>query len=235
MSTIDIQAFRAVFHGPVFERTDEGYDEARQIWNASVSKHPRVIARCCGLADVMAAVNFGRTNNLPTAIRGGGHNVGGRALCDDGLVMDLSRMRSVFVDHATRRVRVQGGGTLADIANLIRRQHTYCSNKPIALGRAEQAQVNKYRVALSDSAPSTKPVQKTPATRWPEKREHSAILTRNLVSYFKVISRVRILVINRPFCVRLSITCCSLLLSPYCCIRRSRTFCAKPSRAAKFL
>jgi FAD/FMN-containing dehydrogenase len=115
VSTIDIQAFRSVFHGQVFERADGGYDEARQIWNASVSKHPRVIARCCGLADVIAAVNFGRTNNLPTAIRGGGHNVGGRALCDDGLVIDLSRMRSVFVDNTTQRVRVQGGATLADI------------------------------------------------------------------------------------------------------------------------
>src|SRR6202034_3117877 len=88
---------------------------ARQIWNASVSKHPRVIARCSGVADVIAAVNFGRANNLLTAIRGGGHNVGGRALCDDGLVIDISRMRSVFVDDATRRVRVQGGATLGDL------------------------------------------------------------------------------------------------------------------------
>jgi len=64
---------------------------------------------------VIAAVEFGRNNNLLTAIRGGGHNVGGRALCDDGLVIDLSRMRSVFVNGATRRVRVQGGATLGDI------------------------------------------------------------------------------------------------------------------------
>jgi len=64
---------------------------------------------------VIAAVNFGRANNLPTAIRGGGHNVGGRGLCDDGLVIDLSRMRSVFVDSGTRRVRVQGGATLGDL------------------------------------------------------------------------------------------------------------------------
>ena len=96
MSAIDIKSFRSVFHGQVFEPADVGYNEARQIWNASVSKHPRVIARCSGVADVIAAVNFGRSNNLLTAIRGGGHNVGGRALCDDGLVIDLSRMRSVF-------------------------------------------------------------------------------------------------------------------------------------------
>jgi FAD/FMN-containing dehydrogenase len=115
MSDIDIKAFRSGFNGEVFERADVGYDEARQIWNASVSKYPAVIARCSGVADVIAALNFGRANNLLTAIRGGGHNVGGRALCDDGLVIDLSRMKSVFVDNGTQRVRVQGGATLGDI------------------------------------------------------------------------------------------------------------------------
>jgi FAD/FMN-containing dehydrogenase len=115
MSIIDIKSFRSGFQGQVFESADVGYNEARQIWNASVSKHPGVIARCSGVADVIAAVNFGRANNLLTAIRGGGHNVGGRALCDDGLVIDLSRMTSVFVDDATRRVRVQGGATLGDM------------------------------------------------------------------------------------------------------------------------
>jgi len=115
MPVLDIKSLRSVFNGQVFEPEDDGYDEARQIWNASVSKRPRVIARCSGLADVITAVNFARTNNLLTAIRGGGHNVGGRALCDDGLVIDLSGMRAVHVDAATRRVRVQGGGTLGDL------------------------------------------------------------------------------------------------------------------------
>ena len=115
MSAIDIQSFRSVFQGQIFEPADLGYNEARQIWNASVSKRPTVIARCSGVADVIAAINFGRANNLLTAVRGGGHNVGGRALCDDGLVIDLSPMKSVFVDHATRRVRVQGGATLGDM------------------------------------------------------------------------------------------------------------------------
>jgi FAD/FMN-containing dehydrogenase len=112
---MDIKPFRSSFFGQVLEPADAGYNEARQIWNASFSKHPRVIARCSGVADVIAAVHFGRANNLVTAIRGGGHNVGGRALCDDGLVIDLSRMRSVFVDDKTRTVRVQGGATLGDI------------------------------------------------------------------------------------------------------------------------
>jgi len=115
MLDTDIKSFRCAFHGHVFEPADAGYNEARQIWNASINKHPRVIARCSGLADVIAAVNFGRGNDLLTAIRGGGHNVGGRALCDDGLVIDLSGMRSIFVDEAARRVRVQGGATLGDM------------------------------------------------------------------------------------------------------------------------
>jgi hypothetical protein len=115
MSHINIESFRSGFNGQLYEPADVGYNEARQIWNASVSKYPKVIARCSGVADVVAVVNFGRANNLLTAVRSGGHNVGGRALCDDGLVIDLSRMKSVFVDDATRRVRVQGGATLGDI------------------------------------------------------------------------------------------------------------------------
>jgi FAD/FMN-containing dehydrogenase len=115
MTSIDITSFRSAFSGQVFEPADAGYDEARQIWNASVSKRPGLIARCTGVADVVAAINFARANNLLTSIRGGGHNVGGRALCDGGLVIDLSRMRSVFVDQAARRVRVQGGATLGDM------------------------------------------------------------------------------------------------------------------------
>src|SRR5262249_10534432 len=111
----DIQSLKAAFQGQVFQPGDEGYDDARRIWNASIDKHPGAIARCSGVADVIAAVNFARANDLVTAIRGGGHNVGGRALCDDGIVIDLSRMRSVHVDPARRTVRVQGGATLGDL------------------------------------------------------------------------------------------------------------------------
>jgi len=115
MTSIDSKALRSVFNGQVLEPADAGYDQARQIWNASVSKHPGIIAQCSGVADVIAAVTFARANDLPTAIRGGGHNVGGRALCDDGLVIDLSRLKSVFVNEAERTVRVQGGATLGDM------------------------------------------------------------------------------------------------------------------------
>jgi FAD/FMN-containing dehydrogenase len=112
---MDIQEFKSAFRGKVLEPADAGYDDARRIWNASIDKHPRLIARCSGVADVIAAVNFARANELLTAIRGGGHNVGGRALCDDGIVIDLSGMRSVYVDSAKRTVRVEGGATLGDM------------------------------------------------------------------------------------------------------------------------
>src|SRR6478735_1661661 len=112
---MDIQALKSTFHGELLEPASAGYDDARQIWNASIDKRPRVIARCSGVADVVAALNFGRANNLVTAIRGGGHNVGGRALYDDGLVIDLSHMRAVLVDSTSQTVRVQGGATLGDL------------------------------------------------------------------------------------------------------------------------
>ena len=115
MLTESIGQLKGSFRGEVIEPADSAYESARKVYNGMIEKRPRVIARCADVADVMAAVQFGRENNLLTAIRGGGHNVGGRALCDDGLVVDLSRMRSVFVDPATRRVRVQGGATLGDL------------------------------------------------------------------------------------------------------------------------
>ena len=112
---MDLPTFKSTFHGQLIEPSDAEYDNARQIWNASVDKRPRFIARCSGLADIVAAVDFGRANDLLTAIRGGGHNVGGRALCDDGLVIDLSAMRAVHVNSTDRTVRVQGGATLGDL------------------------------------------------------------------------------------------------------------------------
>src|ERR1051326_2275769 len=90
MATMDLQSFKSAFRGQVIEPEDAGYNDARRIWNASIDKRPKVIARCSGVADVVDAVNFGRTNGLLTAVRGGGHNVGGRALCDHGLVVDRS-------------------------------------------------------------------------------------------------------------------------------------------------
>jgi FAD/FMN-containing dehydrogenase len=110
-----LEQFRAAFRGDIVRPTDATYEGARQIWNAGALKRPGAIARCTGVADVVAAVNFARANDVRVAIRGGGHNVGGRALCDDGLVIDLSRMRSVHADPASRTVRVQGGARLGDL------------------------------------------------------------------------------------------------------------------------
>ncbi len=105
------RAFRGLLMGP----DDPGYEQARRVWNGLIDKHPALIARCTGAADVMAAVNFARERNLLLSVRGGGHNVAGKALCDDGLVVDLSRMRAVRVDPVRRIVQVQAGATLGDL------------------------------------------------------------------------------------------------------------------------
>src|SRR3981189_231752 len=110
-----IKAFQNNFHGQVIEPGDASYDTARRIWNASIDKHPGLIARCLGVADIVRAVKFARANNLLVAVKSGGHNVGGRALCDDGIVIDLSVMKGIFVDSQARTVRVQAGATLGDV------------------------------------------------------------------------------------------------------------------------
>ena len=110
-----IKAFETGFRGEVIRPTGAAYETARKIWNASIDKHPGIIVRPNGVADVVAAVNFARENNLLLAVRGGGHNVGGRALCDGGMVIDLSRMKGIHVDAKNRRARVQAGATLGDV------------------------------------------------------------------------------------------------------------------------
>lgn len=91
------------------------YDEARTIWNAMIDKHPAAIVRCSGAADVVAAVNFARDAGMPLAVRGGGHNIAGKAMCDDGLVIDLSKMNTVRIDSLARRAFVGPGAKLADV------------------------------------------------------------------------------------------------------------------------
>ncbi len=105
------QSLRGALMGP----GDPAYDAARRVWNGLIDKHPALIARCAGAADVMAAVNFAREHDMLLSVRGGGHNVAGKAVCDDGLVVDLSSMRSVRVDPVRRTVQAQGGATLGDI------------------------------------------------------------------------------------------------------------------------
>jgi hypothetical protein len=110
-----VDALREILTGAVLVPGDADYDEARTIWNAAIDRRPAVIARCSNSADVSAAVSFGVDNGLEIAVRGGAHGISGKAVVDDGLMIDLSGMNSVVVDAATRRVRVGGGTLLADM------------------------------------------------------------------------------------------------------------------------
>jgi FAD/FMN-containing dehydrogenase len=110
-----VEEFRNGLRGPSLTAADTEYDEARIIWNASADKHPAIIVQCSGTADVIDAVNFARQNNILLAVRGGGHNVAGNAVCDGGLVIDLSNMNSVRVNPEARRAHVGGGALLGDV------------------------------------------------------------------------------------------------------------------------
>jgi FAD/FMN-containing dehydrogenase len=106
---------REVLRGAVIERGDAAYEDARKLYNAMIDKRPAMIARCVDVPDVIAAVNCGRDNNLPIAIRGGGHNGPGLGSVDDGLVIDMSQMRGVRVDPAKERVQVGAGCVTGDV------------------------------------------------------------------------------------------------------------------------
>jgi FAD/FMN-containing dehydrogenase len=106
-----MQEFAADFRGELIRPEDEGYDTARAVFNAMTDRRPALIARCTGVADVVAAVNFARENELVVAVRGGGHSVPGYGSCDGGIVIDLSPMKGVWVDPEARTARAQGGLT----------------------------------------------------------------------------------------------------------------------------
>ncbi|HEY1347183.1 MAG TPA: FAD-binding oxidoreductase [Streptosporangiaceae bacterium] len=103
------------FRGDLITPDHRHYDDARAVWNGTVDRRPRLIARCSGTADVSAAVRFARAHDLEIAVRGGGHNVAGTALCDDGIVIDLSAMRGVSVDPVERMANVRGGALWGDV------------------------------------------------------------------------------------------------------------------------
>ncbi|RWM87063.1 MAG: FAD-binding oxidoreductase [Mesorhizobium sp.] len=111
----NVDEFRKRFRGAILLHGDDGYEGARRIWNGMIDKRPAVIARCTGSADVMAAVRFAREQKLPIAVRCGGHNVAGNAICEGGLVVDLTAMCGVRVDRSRSVVRVGGGALLGDI------------------------------------------------------------------------------------------------------------------------
>src|SRR5579871_2495951 len=110
-----VHEFASGLREGVIRPGDEGYEQARKVYNGMIDKRPGLIARCVDVADVIRSVNFARENNLTVAIRGGGHNGGGLGTCDDGLVIDLSPMKGVRVDPAARTARVAGGCTWGDV------------------------------------------------------------------------------------------------------------------------
>src|SRR3954453_23583504 len=95
-------AFAASLRGEVLRPGDDKYETSRHVWNGMIDKHPAVIARCAGVADVLAAVEFARTHDLLLAVRGGGHNIAGTGVCDGGVVLDLSPMKGIRVDLGAR-------------------------------------------------------------------------------------------------------------------------------------
>ncbi|RDK03061.1 FAD-binding oxidoreductase [Paraburkholderia lacunae] len=114
VSSNAIEDLKAATRGQLLLPEDAGFDEARSIWNAMIDRRPAMILRCAGVADVRRGVAFARDNDLPLAVRGGGHNIAGSALCEDGLVIDLSPMKSVRIDPAARRAYVEPGAKLGD-------------------------------------------------------------------------------------------------------------------------
>ena len=112
---LEIGELRADFRGSLLLSGDPAYEERRRVWNGAIDRHPAVIARCAGVEDVTRTVTFARERGLRLAVRGGGHNVAGNAVCDGGVVLDLSGMRAIRVDPAGRTVSAEGGATWGEL------------------------------------------------------------------------------------------------------------------------
>src|ERR671911_2971778 len=104
-----VERFGLGLRGELLRPDGTAYEEARKLWNGLIDRHPALIARCAGVGDVIDSVNFAREHDLLLAVRGGGHNVSGNAICDGGLVIDLSPMKGIHVDPAARRARTEPG------------------------------------------------------------------------------------------------------------------------------
>jgi FAD/FMN-containing dehydrogenase len=115
LSRISVQRLKSRFSGDLIAPGDASYDAARTVFNAAIDRHPALIARPRSAEDVALAVKFAREDDLLVAVRGAGHNVAGFAVCDDGLVIDLSPMKRIDVDAAGRTVRVEGGATWGEV------------------------------------------------------------------------------------------------------------------------
>ncbi len=116
MTAVDtVSQLRETFSGQILAQGEPGYDEARRIHNGLIDKHPALIARCLHTGDVVHAVNLGREDGLEISVRGGGHNIAGKAVTEGGLMIDLSLMKGIHVDPVRRTVRVQGGVTVGEL------------------------------------------------------------------------------------------------------------------------
>ena len=104
-----LQSFRSKLRGTLVLPSDTSYDETRSIWNAMIDRRPLAIARCVGIADILASLQFALEQSLPISIRGGGHNIAGLAVSDGGFMIDLSLMRGVFVDPQNKIAHAQPG------------------------------------------------------------------------------------------------------------------------------
>src|ERR1700756_3971469 len=109
-----VAALRQMLRGNLCLAHEAGYDEARTIWNAMVDRHPGAVVRCKGAADIICAIRFAREHGLLLSVRGGGHNIAGNAVCEGGLLIDLSPMRAVRIDPARLTARVEPGATLGE-------------------------------------------------------------------------------------------------------------------------
>lgn len=109
-----VQEFSANLRGELIRPEDDGYDAARAVFNGMIDRHPTLIARCGGVADVIRGVDFARTYTLPLSVRGGGHSVAGHAVCDGGMMLDLSAMKGIRVDPVRQTAQAQAGLTLGE-------------------------------------------------------------------------------------------------------------------------
>ena len=115
LTRAEVDEFRAALHGPLLLRGNEGYEQARRIWNGAFDRHPAAIVRCHDASDVRHAVQFAASHDLLIAVRGGGHSLPGHSVCEGGLMIDLAPMRAVAVDPKTRVARVQPGVLLGEL------------------------------------------------------------------------------------------------------------------------
>ena len=137
--------FRSSLRGPSFCPGDPGYDAARTIPNAMINRRPAVIARCAGPADVITCVRFAGEHDVLLSVRGGGHSVAGKSVCDDGLMIDLSAMKGIRVDPVRRTVRAEARLVEVDGRRLVFDVSAHEGATLIARGRVERVVVDRQR------------------------------------------------------------------------------------------